>query len=187
MRRSAWAVRIALLVVLVPLLASVVVTAGIVSADDVVRSTGDLPATTPLLWRDRWQAVLLFGPQFSDPSLPSLTALGCLALALVTSGPRVAPPVRELRAALPPVAVAGATWAAATVAVTVWFQLSASRADEDPASGFRLVGQPSLGWPGGLLGVSETVLCVGVAVAVTLWCRRARSSERDARTGVRAG
>jgi hypothetical protein len=175
-RRSPWLARAALLATAAPLVVSVVTTTVLLRSDETVRAGTGVSLPTPLGWRDRWSAVLLHGGPFDDPlQLAVLTTLGCLALALATTGAPVAPPVRHVRRTLPWLAVAGAAWAVATVAVTGWFQVTASPADDGTVLyAYRL---PALGWTGALLTSGPALLAVGVAAAVVLWCRVPGSDE----------
>lgn len=183
MRRSPWWARAVVLATLAPLVASIVVVVGTFLSDRAVRSTVGSPEPTTLHWQDRWATVVLLTPQFGDPvELASLTVLGGLVLAVVSSGAgpgaRVLPAQREVRRVLPWTSAAAAVWAVATAAATVWFELAPGTAGEDGGAGGVSLRHVTLGWTGGLLTASDVLLPVAVAVVVALWCRRPGSDER---------
>ncbi|GAB3451591.1 hypothetical protein AB1207_02900 [Kineococcus endophyticus] len=179
MRRSPWWGRAAVLAAVSPLSASVVVVVGTFASDRTVRSTGGLPEPTVLHWQDRWATVVLLAPQYGDPvDLASLTALGCLALAIATSADRVLPALGDVRRTLPWLSAAAAVWAVATAAATVGFELVPGTAGADGGAGGVSFRHVTLGWTGGLLTTSDVLLPVAVAVVVHLWCRRPGSHQR---------
>ncbi|GAB3451595.1 hypothetical protein AB1207_02890 [Kineococcus endophyticus] len=166
---SPWWFRLVAVAAAAPLLSAVLVTASVFQDDQVVHSTTGIPATTTLRLQDRWHAVQTFG-QAGWPAV--LTALGCLALALVVVRGRpggLAPP--EGRTVVTWLAVGCGVWALGTAVLTSWFEVVGSTGPDQSVSGIA-PRDTGLVFPQWAVQTGQEVLAAAVAAAAVLWCGR---------------